>query len=198
MESLIWNDLCGFIKRHFFNGKINWSFLYCVYWLGKRVLLHWKEAICHLSITQLQIRWAKTKNPICCVFHAIVILVTSCCQPGQRGWPNQALNFKRLILEAGECVKPFSFLSQNLLVRTSCMVLQTNVHMVLCFSMNNCSVHYTLDFRLAFADICIRYALKKNYGIIWEFFPSGGPPHPPPPFWEPLIRRKKIIVYFAF
>ena len=35
---------------------------------------------------------------------------------------------------------------------------------------------------------------KKNYGIIWEFFPSGGPP---PPFWEPLI-RKKIIVYFAF
>ena len=124
MESLIWNDLCGFIKRHFFNGKINWSFLYCVYWLGKRVLLHWKEAICHLSITQLQIRWAKTKNPICCVFHAIVILVTSCCQPGQRGWPNQALNFKRLILDAGECVKPFSFLSQNLLVRTSCMVWQ--------------------------------------------------------------------------
>ena len=22
----------------------------------------------------------------------------------------------------------------------------------------------------------VRYALKKNYGIIWEFFPSGGPP----------------------
>ena len=22
----------------------------------------------------------------------------------------------------------------------------------------------------------LRYALKKNYGIIWEFFPSGGPP----------------------
>ena len=20
---------------------------------------------------------------------------------------------------------------------------------------------------------------KKNYGITWEFFPSGGPPHPP-------------------
>ena len=42
----------------------------------------------------------------------------------------------------------------------------------------------------------LRDPLEKNFGIIWESFPSGGPPHPP--FWEPLIRKKKIIVYFAF
>ena len=28
----------------------------------------------------------------------------------------------------------------------------------------------------------IREALKKNYRIIWEFFPNVGPPTPP--FWE--------------
>ena len=47
---------------------------------------------------------------------------------------------------------------------------------------------------------------KKNYGIIWEFFPSGGPPppppHPTPPHPPPLLgspySKKKIIVYFAF
>ena len=43
----------------------------------------------------------------------------------------------------------------------------------------------------------LRYALKKNYGIIWEFFPSGGPP-PIPPFWEPLIREKKLSFILHF
>ena len=53
-------------------------------------------------------------------------------------------------------------------------------------------------------QICINIAIKwivvtykanlgtlseKNYGIIWEFFPIGGPP-PIPPFWEPLIQKK--------
>ena len=41
--------------------------------------------------------------------------------------------------------------------------------------------------------VWVRDPLKKNYGIIWEFFPNGGPP----PFWEPLI-KKKVSVYFAF
>ena len=101
LQIIIWAP-----ARSVFAPKAKWFFKFSILCIlaGKRVLLHWKETICHLSITQLQIRWAKTKNPICCVFHAIVILVTSCCQPGQRGWPNQALNFKRLILEAGECV----------------------------------------------------------------------------------------------
>ena len=52
-------------------------------------------------------------------------------------------------------------------------------------------------------DVCLDLKIgnkgtrsNKNYGIIWEFFPNGGPP-PIPPFWEPLI-QKKIIVYFAF
>ena len=35
---------------------------------------------------------------------------------------------------------------------------------------------------------------KKNYGIIWEFFPSGGPP----PLLGTPYSKKKIIVYFAF
>ena len=61
------------------------------------------------------------------------------------------------------------FLSQNLLVRTSCMVLQTNVHMVLCFSMNNCSVHYTLDFRLAFVDICIIHLILMEKNRLQKF-----------------------------
>ena len=31
---------------------------------------------------------------------------------------------------------------------------------------------------------------EKNYGIIWEFFPNGGPPTPP--FWEPLLQKKNL------
>ena len=34
---------------------------------------------------------------------------------------------------------------------------------------------------------------KKNYGIIWEFFPNVGPP----PFGNPSF-KKKSCVYFAF
>ena len=36
---------------------------------------------------------------------------------------------------------------------------------------------------------------KTNYGIIWEFFPSGGPP---PPLLGTPYSKKKFIVYFAF
>ena len=49
-------------------------------------------------------------------------------------------------------------------------------------------------------NILIMKALrKKKYGIIWEFFPNGGPPQlppPPPPFGNPLL--KKNCIYFAF
>ena len=38
---------------------------------------------------------------------------------------------------------------------------------------------------------------QKNYGIIREFFPNGGPPPHPPPFGNPSS-KKKFIVYFAF
>ena len=34
---------------------------------------------------------------------------------------------------------------------------------------------------------------EKNYGIIWEFFPNGGPPLPP--FWEPLIQKKNYRLF---
>ena len=59
---------------------------------------------------------------------------------------------------------------------------------------NNCLLFScylkTLSYILCsfFSFICLpeqgglRKALKKNYGIIWEFFPNVGPPHPP--FWE--------------
>ena len=55
------------------------------------------------------------------------------------------------------------------------------------------------DFPGSFSPMCslvqiIRYALKKKYGIIREFFPSGGLP---PPFWEPLIREKKNYRLFC-
>ena len=35
---------------------------------------------------------------------------------------------------------------------------------------------------------------KKN-GIMWEKFPSGGPP---PPVWETPVIKKKSWVYFSF
>ena len=37
---------------------------------------------------------------------------------------------------------------------------------------------------------------KKNYGIIWEFFPNVGPP-PAPPFGNPLFERKKCYRLFC-
>ena len=43
----------------------------------------------------------------------------------------------------------------------------------------------------------IRYALKKNYGIIWEFFPSGGPPPPHPPLLGTPYSKKKNYRLFC-
>ena len=51
------------------------------------------------------------------------------------------------------------------------------------YNMRN-GLHSVCNQLLCTQSIIIRYALKKNYGIIWEFFP------PIPPFWEPLIRKK--------
>ena len=34
----------------------------------------------------------------------------------------------------------------------------------------------------------VREALKKKYGIIWEFFPNVGPP--PPPFGNASFKMK--------
>ena len=45
--------------------------------------------------------------------------------------------------------------------------------------------------QIKFQMNCILGTLSKtNYGIIWEFFPSGGPPPPPPPFGNPLFKKK--------
>ena len=48
-----------------------------------------------------------------------------------------------------------------------------------------------------FVNITIRYALKKNYGFIWECFPSGGPP-PHPPLLGTPYSKTNFIIYFAF
>ena len=40
----------------------------------------------------------------------------------------------------------------------------------------------------------IREAVKKESGIIWEFFPIGGPP--PLPFRNPLFKKKVFILHF--
>ena len=48
-------------------------------------------------------------------------------------------------------------------------------------------------------DKCIpsfRVVVRKKNGIMWEKFPSGGPP-PPPQVWEtPVIKKNGI--YFSF
>jgi len=49
------------------------------------------------------------------------------------------------------------------------------------------------SFYFSIIKTCLGKPSEKKYGIIWEFFPNGGPP----PFWEPLV-QKKIMVYFAF
>ena len=40
----------------------------------------------------------------------------------------------------------------------------------------------------------LKHVLQKNYVIIWEFFPNGGPP----PLLGTPYSKKKFIVYFAF
>ena len=44
----------------------------------------------------------------------------------------------------------------------------------------------------------IRYALRKKLRYYLGIFPKWRTPPPHPPFWEPLIQKKKNIVYFAF
>ena len=45
-----------------------------------------------------------------------------------------------------------------------------------------------------FAYIHLGTLSKKNYGIIWEFFPNGGPP---PPFGNPLLKKNiSFILHF--
>ena len=42
----------------------------------------------------------------------------------------------------------------------------------------------------------VRDTIGEKNGIMWEKFPSGGPP--PPQFGKPLLSKKKSWVYFSF
>ena len=53
-----------------------------------------------------------------------------------------------------------------------------------------------LDTSLAFLYDLGTLSKKKN-DIIWEFFPTVGPP-PPPPFWEPLFQKFFLVFILHF